>query len=471
MSIRRNLTLGFAGATFAVSTAVGGLLELSLRRELDLRDTQVVEQRLHLVDFLLDEAAASGVLTDTFHKLDDLAFGQPELRVWLAGHDGVLLYGGGRPPSFDWSQGGVQRLSIDDWPVVGLTQRMPARGDLPPLAVSIALDTSPTTQTLQSFRRTLTFVLVAGALVSGLLGALIARRGLRPLGRLSQSTLALGPSNLGARIDLAALPVELRELGEAFNRLLARVKDGVEQIAAFNSNVAHELRTPLTNLILGTQVTLQQRRSPSQYEQHLGENLEQLERMRSLVNAMLFLASADSGQLQLQSETIDIGSQLSDVFEFHDATLDERALTFRIEGAATLRGSRVLIRQALSNLVSNAIRHADPDSEIVGRLSTDGATARCDIENQGVPPSVDDLTRLFDRFFVGDADRSAGGRPRHGLGLAIVAAIVAAHGGRVEAARANGRTRIGFCVPVDAGRCLGAQARSLEARERVGYPP
>lgn len=452
MSIRRNLTLGFAGATFAVSTAVGGLLELSLRQELHRRDAQVVEQRLQLVDFLLDEAAASGALTDAYHKFDDLAFAQPALRVWLARQDGELLYGGGQAPQFDEQHGGVQRLSGDGRPLAGLTRRMPARGDLPSLVVSIALDATPTAQTLERFRRALMIILVAGAMLSGLSGAVIARRGLRPLGRLSQSTLALGPSNLEARIDLAALPVELRELGEAFNRLLGRVQDGVEQIAAFNSNVAHELRTPLSNLILGTQVTLQQRRSPMHYEQQLGESLEQLERMRSLVNAMLFLASADSGQLRVQFESIDIGAQLSDVFEFYEATLDERALSFKIEGAATLRGSRVLVRQALSNLVSNAIRHADPGSEIVGRLSTDGAATWCEIENQGAAPPVDDLTRLFDRFFVGDADRSAEGRPRHGLGLAIVAAIATAHGGRVEAVHANGRTRIGFRIPADAVR-------------------
>jgi two-component system heavy metal sensor histidine kinase CusS len=452
ISIRRTLTLGFAGATLAVTATAGALLEFALRRELDRRDAQVVEQRLQLLDFLLDEAAASGSMSDTFHKLDDLAFGQPTLRIWLAQEDGSPLYGGEPPPPFDPAEVRLQRLGMGERPVLGLKHRMPGRGELPPMTAVVALDTSPTAQTMKSFRHALAIVVMVGAAVSGVLGALIARSGLRPLGRLSQSTLALGPSNLAARIDVAALPMELLELGAAFNRLLERVQGGIEQITAFNSNVAHELRTPLTNLILGTQVALQQRRNPSQYEQQLGENLEQMERLRSLVNAMLFLATADSGQLPLEAETIDLRAQLRDVFEFYEAMLDERSLTVRIDGDASLNGSRVLIRQALSNLVSNAIRHAEPDSELIGRLSVDGSSVGCHVENQGARPAVDDLARLFERFFVGDSDRSAGGRPRHGLGLAIVAAIVAAHGGQVEAVHANGRTRIGFRVPADAVR-------------------
>ncbi|KAG1082887.1 hypothetical protein G6F40_014959 [Rhizopus arrhizus] len=133
-------------------------------------------------------------------------------------------------------------------------------------------------------------------LLMALLGFWVTRVGLRPLNRLSAEARALRPSALSQRLSMAELPVELEDLATSFNGALARLEDAYNQLEAFNADVALEMRTPLTNLIGQTQVALSRRRSSDDLQEVLQSNLEELDRLRAMINDMLFLARADQGE-------------------------------------------------------------------------------------------------------------------------------------------------------------------------------
>ncbi|MQK21740.1 HAMP domain-containing protein, partial [Escherichia coli] len=135
-----------------------------------------------------------------------------------------------------------------------------------------------------------------GVAIVALLGYVVSRIGLRPVGMLSKQAQHLAPVDHGQRLDTRALPEELQQLASSFNGVLARQEVAWRQLESFNADVAHQLRTPLTNLIGQTQLGLSRRRSPDELEELLGSNLEELERMTSIVNDMLFLSHAHAGE-------------------------------------------------------------------------------------------------------------------------------------------------------------------------------
>ena len=218
----------------------------------------------------------------------------------------------------------------------------------------------------------------------------------------------------------------------SFNRTLERLQAAYQQMEGFNADVAHELRTPLATLINGAQVMLSSPRNAAELRDALESNLEELEDLKKLVNDMLFLARADRGELAADLAPVSLAAEARRVAEYYEATLDEHGVRLRCEGDATVAANPGLVRRALANLISNAIKATPAGHDIVLRCSASPAGARVEVRNPGPPIPPADLPRIFDRFFRSGqarAPRSEG----HGLGLAIVRAIARMHGGDVDA--------------------------------------
>lgn len=259
------------------------------------------------------------------------------------------------------------------------------------------------------------------------------RQGLLPLRRLSSDIRQISAERLHVRLEPDQVPVELAELVQSFNQMIENLQQGFARLSEFSADIAHELRTPLSNLITQTQVSLSKERSLEEYRELLYSNLEEQERLARMVSDMLWLAKTDHGLHKLQREPVDLMAVCQQLFEFFEVIADEKNVRLNYEGPAlTIQADKLMLQRALSNLLSNAIRHAATSSGVQIRVQPWSAQVEIRVINQGPLIAAAHLPRLFERFYRADPSRQ-----RHsegaGLGLAMVKSITELHGGQITA--------------------------------------
>jgi two-component system, OmpR family, heavy metal sensor histidine kinase CusS len=291
------------------------------------------------------------------------------------------------------------------------------------------------------------FALGASALV-GLGSHWQVRQRLKPLNDLAAQTRAITPQHLHQRLHLNDPPAEALPWIEQFNALMARTDRAYSQLEGFNADVAHELRTPLATLIMQAELALSRPRSVEDLREAVTSGLEELQRMSTLVNDMLFLSQSDRGAKARRGKPASLAALALEVVEYHEAALEDAGLKVDVVGEATVAMDEPLVQRAVSNLVSNATRFAQRGSTVRVVIAPDGVKrVRLDVENEGPPIDVQQLPRLFDRFYRADVSRHGDDGVAHfGLGLAIVSAIARMHGGEPSAVSQQGRTRIGLSL-------------------------
>jgi two-component system heavy metal sensor histidine kinase CusS len=268
-------------------------------------------------------------------------------------------------------------------------------------------------------------------LASTLLGYIVLRHGLRPLNRVAAKAALINPINLAVRLPEHDAPREVQDMVAAFNAMLDRIANGYERLSQFSADLAHEIRTPVGALIGQTQVALNRARSPAEYQQLLESNLEELNRLHLIADHILFLAQADHAALDLDRAPLAMADELRRIAEYFDGPADEAGLEFAVEASGMAFVNAPLCRRAVHNLVVNAVRYGTPGTAVRLLGSHDGRTATIAVENEGAPVPGEQLDRLFDRFYRGDAARSRINES-NGLGLAIVKAIMGVHGGEAR---------------------------------------
>ena len=272
------------------------------------------------------------------------------------------------------------------------------------------------------------------------LGRILARRSLAPVDRLSEDARLIG-TDPSLRLPTAKLPAELEGLVLAFNEALDRLQQSHAQLSSFNADVAHELRTPLGNLIGETQVALSRQRSAEDLEDVLQSNLEEMERMKHIVNGMLFLARADRGGAAANLLPLSLAAEVRNAVAFLELLLEESGMEVMVEGDSIVWIERALFGSAITNLIDNAMRHGAPDSVVSIVIAEEGDLATVSVWNRTEWIGPVDLDRMFDRFYRLDPSRQ-GSSSSHGLGLAIVRAVARMHGGDADAAWIDGGLRI-----------------------------
>jgi two-component system heavy metal sensor histidine kinase CusS len=317
----------------------------------------------------------------------------------------------------------------------------------PPVRVVVSMDIEHHKEFMFGFERSLWLAIAFAILMTVPFGWLAARGALAPLRHMADVARSVSASRLHARIDTAALPVELHGLAADFNGMMVRLEDDFAKLQAFSSDIAHELRTPVSNLMTQTQVALSRARTAEAYSDILHSNLEEFDRLARMIADMLFLAQADNGLLPRPAETVALAVEADALAEFYEALAEERGVKIEVSGAAAVAGDRLMLRRALSNLLSNALRYALPDSVVAIGIASDGVYARLGVENAGETIPSEHLERLFVRFHRVDSSRTRRGDGA-GLGLAITRSIVEAHGGRISVDSRDGVTRFSFVLPV-----------------------
>jgi two-component system heavy metal sensor histidine kinase CusS len=464
-SLTARLSLLFAVSTVILLLGLGWTLERSVALHFRELDHHEIAGKLALVRNLLGKATTPGALASLPADLEAALVGHPGLALRVQAPDGSVRFvsAGGRhpsgipPPSGPQSMDDVLWVRWDEGPHAfrGLIARVPvgvtAAGDEPPPdTVAIGLDISHHQAFMAEFRRILVLAMLLAAAAAAALGWAVTRAGLRPLRRITALAADLDASRLGARLPETRVPPEIKSLVVAFNAMLARLQDSFQRVSDVSADIAHELRTPISNLTLQTQVALNAARDADQYREVLYSSLEEYERMGQMIGDMLFLARADHGLLHPTAEALDLATQVQDLFDYFDAWTEERGVSLVLTGTACARADPSMLRRALSNLLSNAIRHTGAGAQVRVQLEDEGRYARIFVENPGPPVPPEQVERLFERFYRADTSRGRRGETAGsgtGLGLAIVKSIVEAHGGAVEASSRAGWTRFTVTLP------------------------
>ena len=315
------------------------------------------------------------------------------------------------------------------------------------LTVLILLDVTVHKAFFRTFSGWLWGALVLCALLSGLLGWLLARSGLRPLRDVTQVAASVSAKSLRERIPEDSTPAELRQLVEAFNAMLARLEDAFVRLSNFSADIAHELRTPLSNLMTHTEVALTRARSLEEYQDNLHSNLEELQRMSRMIDDMLFLAKADNGLIVPDATPVELHGLCAKLLDYYQLSADERGIRFELSGAATLQGDLLMLRRALSNLLSNALRYTPDGGSIQVEIEQLPEGVTLSVANPGPAIAPEHLERLFDRFYRVDPARREGSPSNAGLGLAITRSIIQAHQGSIACTSELGRTNFRLEFP------------------------
>lgn len=433
-SIQTRLSRWIAIQAFIGLSVLCGLVYTVTWWSFSVKQEQEFSRHKDLVLHLLGEPGILENRSTLGHKLNDFFSSHDDVAVELRRGSDILY----RSITSGPSQAG--------W--VDKTERLQPTGSVGPVDVRFAIDVRADLVLLQRLAWTLMIAVILGSTIIAVTGVLLIRKGLQPLRKLAQETSQTGPGHVGRRIDKRQYDIELRPWIEQFNALLSRVEQAHEQLVFFNADVAHEMRTPLANLISETEVVLSKPRDLEEVQDALLSSLEEARRLSAIVTDMLFLSQADRGALAQRSDTVELAEQVQLVVDYHEDALEARGLLSSITGSAKARVDAPLVRRAVANLFTNAIRFARDGSTIDIRIDgpESGAVWIC-VVNEGPAVGPFDLPHLFERFFRGDRSR-VGSQEHHGLGLAIVAAVARMHKGETRARSENHRTEIGFSIAV-----------------------
>src|SRR6478672_4250254 len=287
----------------------------------------------------------------------------------------------------------------------------------------------------------LRWVLVAAiAIVIGILGVVVfwvLRLGVRPLKRMTKTAGAIAAGDLSERVPAEAEGTEARELGDALNAMLTTIEGAFAERAAsearlrrFVADASHELRTPVTTIRGYAELYRHGGlAAPADLDQAMRRTESESVRMASLVDDLLLLARLDEGR-PLARDSVDLGVLGVDAAADARAVAPDREITAEVAADVTVEGDEDRLRQVVGNLVGNALVHTPAGTPVSVRVHNGSGRAVVEVHDDGPGMTPDVAARAFERFSRADASRSrhAGGA---GLGLAIVRAIVVAHGGAV----------------------------------------
>lgn len=450
-SIAVRLSVLFTLVALLVFMLIGSALYRQVDRSLDMLPAAELDARFSVLESTLKRYGTAEHWAKVHNKLNLLSEEDRRIRFWAVSSNPAFEYGHPTEQvrALAESGPGMRDLRLPEraYPYKVLVSDLPALGERPPLRFLIAIDTGTFAQAQHSLLVAIVGFAALGVLLASLLSYWVARIGLKPLLALSDEAQTLAPPRLDGRLQTKHLPPELARFADAFNTALERVSQAYSQLEAFNADVAHELRSPLTNLIGQTQVALTRGRSAEHYFEVLQSNLEELERLRSIINDMLFLASADQGSKATALSCASLAEEVATTLDYLDYILEDAQVQVSVSGDAQALIEKAQLRRALINLLHNAVQHTAAHGLIAVHIDSHEGQVSIAVSNPGPAIADEHLPLLFERFYRVDAARANSGGNNHGLGLAIVKAIALMHGGSVFVRSEAGANTFGLNLP------------------------
>lgn len=289
------------------------------------------------------------------------------------------------------------------------------------------------------FRQLLQRALVV-ALAIMVLGALaiwyfVGRRALQRIDRMSVASQKIMAGDLGQRLPVGGSGDEFDRLSESLNAMLARIEKLNEGLRQVSDNIAHDLKTPLTRLRNRAEAALARADSPGEYRAAMEEMIDDSDQLIRTFNALLMISRVEAGSSVAEMQDVDLSGIAADTAELYEPVAEDAGirLSVAIEPGVTVKGSRELIGQALSNLIDNALKYSDgpPEPRIEVSVRREAGRAVMAVADNGPGVPAEKREAVVERFARLDESRS---KPGTGLGLSLVAAVMDLHGGRLELA-------------------------------------
>ena len=273
-------------------------------------------------------------------------------------------------------------------------------------------------------------------LTGGAMGWLFAGRALTPVLAVAQAAHRISGSNLSLRIKTRGVGDELDILIDTFNKMIERLEISFNQVRQFSTDVSHELRTPITVVRGQLEVALFTATTVEEYRDAIADSLDDIERLSQIIRALLLLSQAETGQVILQRQQLDLAVLVDDITDQFQIPAEGAGLTLVFDNKAehcTGEFDRVQVERMLSNLLSNAIKFTPTGGTVRVVLDRFETQAEIRVEDSGRGIPAEHLPHIFDRFYrVQGPSHQSSPEKGLGLGLSFVAWIARAHGGTVE---------------------------------------
>lgn len=458
-SLRFRLLSWYALWLGVVFTLAGISLYFGLRHYLESNLEEIQRRRAERIGALVVQVEATGGRDLAGQIRVDFAPEASGRFVRVSRPDGTVLYRSGEPKdrAFDPArispppreEGARKERLGEDGVMIIVSLRTGGSG---PAAFLIESGES-LTPALNELHRLLVslslgFLVAGGVALGG--GYFLIGRALRPVEEITRSAERITSRNLSERLPVSATGDEFEHLSRQLNGMIMRLEDAFQHNQRFLADASHELRTPLT--ILRSELEIMVRRSDlnAEFQDDLGNLLEEVERLVHIVETLFALSRFESGQAQTNHVSIDFA-------ELAAATADQMCLlaedkgqtiTCSAVGPVVVAGDPARLKQVVVNLLDNAIKYTPEGGEVRLTVSSSGTDAICEVADNGIGIPAEARAHIFDRFFRVDAARSrnVGGA---GIGLSIVKVICAAHNGRVEVESEEGKgTRFRVRLPL-----------------------
>ncbi len=428
--------LGLALAFYAVGSALYLLYDLTRQLDASLdRDVETVEGLLSFTSqgrIILathegeakDKGSDRGYLMEVWSPQGQLLYRTAQLHDVSLGPVPQFQSDGGRhkPRSFHLANGEWVRLT---------TRQHHMQGRV--VIVRLAISEEPLWDEFWDMVSVLGLGLPIIVVLIGFTGYAVAGRAVKPVEAMAQRAGKIGAEHLNERLQIDNPDDELGRLGAAFNQTLARLESSFNQLRRFTADASHELRTPLTAIRSVGEVALQSQHDAAYYKDMIGSMLEEVDRLTRLVESLLTISRADAGHIQLQKSSVALLHLAQESAALLDVLAEEKNQAIVVEGdpSVTIWADRLILRQALINLIDNAVKYSPIGGKIRVRVHAVDGNAIAEVSDNGPGIPQEQAEMVFQRFYRVDKARSRaeGGA---GLGLSIVQWAVSAHGGTVE---------------------------------------
>ncbi|GDX04074.1 heavy metal sensor histidine kinase [Buttiauxella sp. A111] len=446
-SITLRLTLYFTIAMTLVLYSVSGLLYSSMRNQISQKNENELRSTLQFQQEIATTISERQGPTDLWQReLFDFIAHQDRLSLRIISPDGKVwaqsknlrVPEGDFPapsPEFKYSPWHYRSGGITEEYLITSTHFL-LKGNQP-WRVQAALNISRNNEIIEDYWERMQIAVALAIVLFSAIGYWLARRGLYPLRKMSREIEYIHAEDLHTRLATQRWPSELNTLASSFDGMMTRLEASFKQLSRFSSDIAHELRGPINNLISAASVTQSKARSPEEYRDALAAIVEEGERLSRMISSMLFLARADNSREPLHIKHLDSTLEFARLINYYDILAEEKKITLTSEGSVAFRADPVHLQRALSNLLSNAIRHTPSGGEVCLKAVQENGNVLLSVIDNGEGISTEHLPHIFDRFYRVDDARSNAGST--GLGLALAKTITELHGGKIQVESTEGK--------------------------------
>jgi heavy metal sensor kinase len=326
-----------------------------------------------------------------------------------------------------------ENLIVQGLPVRFASVRITVNGSA--YTVQVAVPLHEFNEALERFRLVLWLSVPLVLALATVGGYCISRRALKPVDQIAATADSISIQNLSARLQEPGTGDELQRLSETLNRMLTRLNDSVQRMSQFTADASHELRAPVALIRTTAELAVGGGRSNQEYHEDMSHILAEAERTSRLIDSLLLLARADSGEDGFQMEPADLTVSIREGVDQARSLAKDRQVSLEAHFSSdpiVVSGDADALRRLVFILVDNAVKYSPSGSAVSVFAKASDAQAICTVSDSGIGISQDDLKHIFDRFWRADKVRSRG-MGGAGLGLSIALWITDRHRGALEA--------------------------------------